>query len=71
MSKVYRCFAEKKPGFDGEADSVLTQLKEQLGISALTGVRILHRYDVEGVEPQIYRAGPRHRVFRAAGGRRL
>ena len=55
MSNVYRCFAEKKPGFDGEAASVLTQLKEQLGVEALTGVRILHRYDVEGVEPQVYR----------------
>ena len=54
MSKVYRCFAEKKPGFDGEAVSVLTQLKEQLGVAQLTGVRILHRYDVEGIDPQVY-----------------
>ena len=54
MSKVYRCFAEKKPGFDGEAASVLTQLREELGVSALTGVRVLHRYDVEGVDGQVY-----------------
>ena len=54
MSKVYRCFAEKKPGFDGEAVSVLNQLKEQLGIEALTDVRILHRYDVEGIDAQVY-----------------
>ena len=54
MSKVYRCFAEKKPGFDGEAVSVLNQLKEQLGIDALTGVRILHRYDVEGIDASVY-----------------
>ena len=54
MSKVYRCFAEKKPGFDGEAVSVLNQLKEQLGIDALSGVRILHRYDVEGIDAAVY-----------------
>ncbi len=54
MRKVYRCFAEKKPGFQVEALSVLAQLKEQLGITALTGVRVLHRYDVEGIEPQVY-----------------
>ena len=54
MSKVYRCFAEKKPGFDGEALSTLGQLTEQLGITSLTGVRVLHRYDVEGVDNQVY-----------------
>ena len=54
MSKVYRCFAEKKPGFDGEALSTLGQLTEQLGIASLTGVRVLHRYDVEGVDDQVY-----------------
>ncbi len=54
MSKVYRCFAEKKTGFDGEAVSVLNQLKEQLGIELLNGVRILHRYDVEGIDAAVY-----------------
>ena len=54
MSKVYRCFAEKKPGFNGEAVSVLTQLKEQLGITTLNGVRVLHRYDVEGIDDAVY-----------------
>ncbi len=54
MSKVYRCFAEKKTGFDGEAVSVLNQLKEQLGIGTLNGVRLLHRYDVEGIDAAVY-----------------
>jgi phosphoribosylformylglycinamidine synthase len=62
MSKVYRCFAEKKPGFDVEAVSVYRQLKEQLGIQPLTGVRVLHRYDVEGIDPQVY-AQARTTVF--------
>ncbi len=56
---VYRCFAEKKPGFDGEAKGLLRELREQLGIGALTGLRILNRYDVEGVDAAVYQAaGP-------------
>ena len=56
MSQVFRCYAEKKPGFDVEAGRLLHELKEQLGISALTSLRILHRYDVEGVSEEVYRA---------------
>ncbi len=56
---VYRCFAEKKPGFDGEAKGLLRELREQLGVRSLTGLRILNRYDVEGVEAAVYEAaGP-------------
>ena len=53
---VFRCFAEKKPGFDVEAGALCRELTQQLGISALTGVRILNRYDVEGVERSVYEA---------------
>ena len=56
---VYRCYAEKKQGFNGEALGVLHELSEQVGVAALTGVRMLHRYDVEGVEESVFRAaGP-------------
>ena len=30
MRHVYRCYAEKRPGFDVEAGKVLKELKEQL-----------------------------------------
>ena len=36
---VYRCFSEKRPGFDVEARSLLKNLNEQLELSTLTGVR--------------------------------
>ena len=54
---VFRCFSVKKPGFDVEASKVLRDLREDLGILALTGVRIFNRYDVEGVSEQAYARG--------------
>ena len=46
MEKVFRCYVEKRPGFDGAARALCRELTEELGISSLTGVRILNRYDV-------------------------
>ena len=54
MRQVYRCFAEKRPGFDVEAGKVLRELREQLGVSDLEGVRIICRYDVDQVERSVY-----------------
>jgi len=50
MGNVFRCYAEKKPGFDVEARRLLGELRSELGLQGLTGVRILHRYDVEGID---------------------
>ena len=51
---VYRCFTEKKPGFDVEARGTLADLRENLGLSGLTGLRIFNRYDVEGIDEALY-----------------
>ena len=56
MSMVFRCFVEKKPGFDVEAGHLLGELKGPLGVDTLTGVRVIRRYDVEGVERSVYDA---------------
>ena len=56
MGNVFRCYAEKKPGFDVEARRLLGELKSELGLRGLTGVRILHRYDVEGIDAATYQA---------------
>ena len=52
--KVYRCYTEKMPGFDGAAQALLQQLRGEEGVSALTDVRILCRYDVEGIDDETY-----------------
>ncbi len=62
MSSVFRCYAEKRPGFDVEAGKIFHELKEQLGIEGLEGVRILCRYDVDGVDAEVY-AQSRTTVF--------
>lgn len=51
---VFRVFVEKRAGFDGEARACAQELKELLGISALEGVRIFNRYDVEGIAEDLF-----------------
>ena len=54
QSTVRRIYVEKKKGFDIEAQGLYTDLKQNLGIKALTGVRIISRYDVEGISDDEY-----------------
>ena len=51
---VYRCYSEKRPGFDVEAHGLFDSLHNLLEIEALTGVRYLCRYDIEGVDEAVY-----------------
>ena len=52
QSVVRRIFVEKKSGFDVEAKSLYRDLKYNLGIGALKNVRIINRYDVEGMSEE-------------------
>ena len=47
--QVMRLFVEKKDGFDVEANAIYVELKEILQISGLTSVRLINRYDVQGM----------------------
>ena len=51
---VYRIYVEKKPGFDGEAQSLRNELVSLLGIKELSGLRLLNRYDVEGIDEALF-----------------
>ncbi|HCT65305.1 MAG TPA: phosphoribosylformylglycinamidine synthase [Lachnospiraceae bacterium] len=51
---IKRLYIEKKKGCDVEAQSMLADIRENLGISELTGVRIFNRYDVEGISDTDY-----------------
>ena len=51
---VYRIYVEKRPGLSPEAGSLLGDLQNFLGLTALTGLRILNRYDVEGISREVY-----------------
>jgi len=51
---VKRIFVEKKPGYDIEAKSMYRDLKENLGIKGLEKVRIVNRYDIQGITDEEY-----------------
>ncbi len=56
---VRRVYVEKKPGLRNEAEDVLQQLRAYVGLRGLTGLRLLNRYDVEGLsEADFERALP-------------
>ena len=44
---VYRVYVEKKEGLQHEAQGLLGELRSLLGLTALEGLRVLNRYDVE------------------------
>ena len=51
---VRRIFVEKKPEFAVEAQGLLEDLTRNLGICGLKGLRILNRYDIEGMTDAEY-----------------
>ncbi len=53
-SQVSRCFVQKRPGFDVEAQGLCRDLREHLGIQELSGLSILNRYDIQGISPDVY-----------------
>src|SRR5687768_7250454 len=44
-----RIFVEKKPEFNAEARHLLHDLRESLDLKSLAGVRIVQRYDIDGL----------------------
>jgi phosphoribosylformylglycinamidine synthase len=55
MEQIKRIYVEKEKPFDIEAEHVFYDLKENLGIKHLTGVRILNRYDTSGITDDEYK----------------
>ena len=51
---VSRIYVEKKPGFDVEAQQLAHELRSILGITALEGLRLVNRYDVEGISQELF-----------------
>ncbi len=51
---VSRVYVEKKPGFDVEAQQLAHELRDILGIERLEGLRLVNRYDVEGITEELF-----------------
>ena len=54
MDRVRRIYVEKKPGFDVEATHLFEDIRTNLSVENLTGLRILIRYDVCGISDESY-----------------
>ena len=51
---VYRVYSEKKSGFDVEAQGLKNELVSLLMLGGVQNVRILNRYDVEGLSREVF-----------------
>lgn len=51
---VSRVYVEKKPGFDIEAQQLAHELRTMVGMERLAGLRLVNRYDVEGIEDRLF-----------------
>jgi len=54
MMNVKRIYVEKKDGFDIEATHLYMDLKENLNIENLKKIRLINRYDIEGISEDKY-----------------
>ena len=52
MQTVRRLFVEKKRGYDTESVNLYKEIRDNLDIKNLTGMRILSRYDVAGLNEE-------------------
>lgn len=59
---VRRIYVEKKKGFDVEAAGLLEDIRQNLHTEGLEGIRILNRYDVDGIDEATYESA-RYTVF--------
>jgi phosphoribosylformylglycinamidine synthase len=55
MSNVRRVYVEKKPDFAVKAKELKHEIKHYLGITTVSAVRVLIRYDVENISEDTYR----------------
>ncbi|MGE5633257.1 MAG: phosphoribosylformylglycinamidine synthase [Caulobacteraceae bacterium] len=53
-SRVRRIYVEKKKEYSVSARELFDDLKENLGVKALTDLRIINRYDISGISDEEY-----------------
>ncbi len=51
---VYRIFVEKKPELAHEANGLLNELRNLVGLSNLESLRVVNRYDVENIDEALF-----------------
>ena len=56
---VYRVYVEKREGLENEAKALLNELGAVPGAKGVKGVRVLNRYDAEGISEALFREATR------------
>ncbi|MBQ4607702.1 MAG: phosphoribosylformylglycinamidine synthase, partial [Clostridia bacterium] len=51
---VYRIYVEKREGLAVEADALLSDIHAFLGIQSVEALRLVNRYDVENITPELF-----------------
>lgn len=51
---VNRIYVEKKPDFAIEANNILSDIKTSLSIDSLNNLRLINRYDIEGMSEEVF-----------------
>ncbi len=59
---VYRLFVEKKEGFRFVEEALLEDLKLYVGIQGIQGIRLINRYDIQGIDAALLQKC-KHTVF--------
>ena len=53
---VKRIYVEKRPEYAVEAKQLLREIRHILLIKSVTGLRLINRYDTEGIDDELYAA---------------
>lgn len=53
-NKIYRLYVEKKANYNVENEKMLRDIKNNLGVISLDGLRIVNRYDIMGITENQY-----------------
>ena len=61
---VKRILVEKRQGFDLEAKALKKDLVESLHINTIEDLRVLNRYDIEGISDEAYENAAESNIFR-------
>ena len=59
-NNIKRIFVEKRPEFAIEAQELLADLKQNLGLTNINSIRVLNRYDVLGLTDEEFSEASRH-----------
>ena len=53
---VFRIYVERRAGFQSEAGALLADCRELLGLTGINKIRVINRYDAEGMDKKLFDA---------------